>query len=168
MIRLDTQKRRPVQHVTGRHRGLRGLGFDYYDLLNASGIEQCDPRDTECTMRNAQRANAVEDLWTSTYMQHADTATQATPQINVNLDTSQAALNAYNANQPLTTESITVNGGPTYTDKALEQAYQQSAPAAADSPPAAEAPRHPRRLRRPPTAQKSLSPTPPARATRSL
>jgi hypothetical protein len=95
-------------------RGLRGLGFNYYDLLNEAGLENCDPKDTPCTMRNSEKEVAVEDLWVSQYMSHPETANQPAPQIHVNVDTSADALARYKDNQPITSDSVTVNqGAPT-------------------------------------------------------
>lgn len=112
-------------------RGVAGLGFDYNDLLAESGRESCDPKDSACVGRNEQRQVVVEDLWINQFMTHADTANLPAPHITVNTDNSAAATSAFMNNQPLTSESVTFQGGPTYTDYSLERAQ---APAASVKP----------------------------------
>lgn len=118
---------RPVRRRVAP-RGFRGLGFDYDDLLGASGIEQCDPRDTGCVLRNQEKSTAAVDLW-MTYMKDPNTANLPTPQVNFTTDTSPAAVAAFLNNQPVTSQSVSV-GGQTFTDASLERA-QQGGPASA-------------------------------------
>jgi hypothetical protein len=133
-----------------------GLGFDYYDLLkSAGGTQTCDPRDSACVAQNEQITDAVRALWTSQYMTNPDVANQAVPDVSVNLQTSPAALQQYMQNIPVTSETISVDGGPVQTAaqwlagpvapapvvKAVAPAAKASAPAPAAGPsavPAAE------------------------------
>ena len=97
----------------------RGLGYDYYDVLRATGIEDCDPRDFACVSRNQERDNAAVDYW-QTVMKDPNTANLPTPNISVTLDTSQAAQQAFLNNQPLTSELISAGGGAPVSVATLE------------------------------------------------
>jgi len=114
MIRRTLLARRPT-------RTIRGLGMDYYDLLAQVGMEQCDPRDSACTLRNEERTDAVRAVWAQ-YMSSSSGAPAGTV-ISVNLDTSAAALSRYMNNQVVDSQSVTVDtptAAPvTYTDLQL-------------------------------------------------
>ena len=112
---------------------LRGLGYDYYDVLRATGIEDCDPRDSACVARNQQRDNAAVDYWL-TVMGNPDTASQPTPKITVGLDTSQYALNQFMNNQPLTSETISVGNQAPVSVATLETQTRPPAPVKAAAP----------------------------------
>jgi hypothetical protein len=103
---------------------LAGLGFTYWDLMAGSGEENCSPRDSACVERNTQRANAVEDLWTTQYMRDPNTANMAAPKISVAVDSSASAADAMWNNQPEYASSITSNG-VAYDPRTLEQGQQQ-------------------------------------------
>jgi hypothetical protein len=105
--------------VRQRNYRRRGLGFTYYDLLDQAGREDCDPRDSACVNRNTQRVVAVQDLWAQ-YLSNPATANQAAPQIKINVDTSQAAQAAFMANQPITSQTVSVGGGSAQTVGQLE------------------------------------------------
>ncbi len=129
--------RRSTYGWSKRRIGYAGLGFTYNDLLAEAGREDCDPKDSQCVARNQERQIAVEDLWINQYMTHPETANLPTPPINLNLDTSQAAYNAFMANQPLTGESISVGSGPAYS---VAQMERQSSPAPVPTPVPVSAP----------------------------
>lgn len=80
---------------------MRGMGFDYWDLYNATNPESCDPKDSACVARNQAKANATEDLWVSQYMTNPATADAAVPQFTVNTGNQQALTSAFMANQPV-------------------------------------------------------------------
>ena len=115
-------------------RRLRGMGYTLDDLISASGMEQCDPRDSACVGRNAQRDNAAVDQW-MTVMKDPNTANLPVPSFNVNVDSSAGALNAFMNNQPLTSETSQLGSGPVVSVAQLEQAY--TPPAASPKPKAA-------------------------------
>lgn len=117
---------------------LRGLGFDYYDLLkSAGGTQQCDPRDSACVAQNEQITDAVRALWTSQYMTNPDVANQPVPDVSVNLNTSPAALQQYMQNVPVTSETISVDSGPAVS---AAQYLAQSAPKVVAPVPVVKAP----------------------------
>lgn len=101
----------------------RGMGYGLDDLIRASGMEDCDPRDSACVDRNAQRDNAAVDQW-MTVMKDPNTANLPTPTFVVNVDQSAAALNRLMNNLPLVSETSSLGTGPTVSVAALEAAQQ--------------------------------------------
>lgn len=112
-----------------------GLGFTYYDLLDQAGRENCDPKDSGCVGRNQQRANAVEDLWISQYMTDPNTANLQAPKIQIAVDTSEAAKNAFMANQPVEGSAYVYQGStPTYVPPPTPAPTPVQAPVKAAAP----------------------------------
>lgn len=104
-----------------RTNNLRGLGFSYYDLLAQTDREDCDPRDSACVGRNQQQVNAVQELWNSQYLGKSDAQMGPVPKIDVVVDTSDRATNAFMNNQPVDAGIVFIQpvGGPTYLDTQL-------------------------------------------------
>lgn len=126
---------RPYRYPASPYgRGVSGLGFDYYDLLDEAGLESCSPRDEACVGRNQQRQVAVEDVWVTQYMTHGDTAGKVAPVLTVNTDNSAWATSAFLANQPMTSETIQIDGGPAHSDAQYEALYAKPAAVAASKP----------------------------------
>jgi hypothetical protein len=132
-------------------RPFTGMGYDYFDLIAQSGMEQCSPMDPACVSRNVQRENAVEDYWINNGMTNPNnTAGTPAPVIQVNTNAAQAAQFASDSfsaapggNNPQTGGSIT-SGGKTYTDSQLEQAQGWATPfVRAVAPVSAPAPKPP-------------------------
>jgi hypothetical protein len=98
--------------------------LDFWTLQSLFGFEQCEPRDSACVGRNQQRSVAVEDYWIS----HQGRVPVGTV-INFVPDTSQAAMLAFMANQPIT--ETPGGGGSTngQTTAAAETAYYAAMPA---------------------------------------
>lgn len=63
---------------------LRGLGFDYQDLLNQQNIPQCGPLDDACIAQRDATVEATRNLWFSQYQQDPNTANAPVPTITVN------------------------------------------------------------------------------------
>ncbi len=66
---------------------LRGLGFNYFDLLAQADIQQCSPLDAGCVADNEAKATAAQNLWTTQYMTHAETADMPVPNIDFSVNT---------------------------------------------------------------------------------
>ena len=98
---------------------LRGLGFDYYDLLAQANIQQCSPLDAECVASNEMKATAAQNLWTTQYMTHAETANMPVPNIDFSVNPTAAINNPTASGTGYTT--VYVNGQP-ISDTALRQA----------------------------------------------
>jgi len=98
----------------------RGLGFSYNDLLNQAGLQNCDPRDVQCVSDNQQRQIAVEDLWTTQYMTNPNTANLPTPAVTITPVDTPAAIASFLANQPVTSTTVSVGGGPAVTTQQLQ------------------------------------------------
>jgi len=103
---------------------LPGLGFNYFDLLAQADIQQCSPLDAGCVADNEAKAAAAQNLWTTQYMTHAETANMPVPNIDFSVNTA-GLLDSDNrpAVGPAGTgyTTVTVNGQQ-YTDTALRQA----------------------------------------------
>jgi hypothetical protein len=67
---------------------LRGLGFNYFDLLAQADIQSCSPLDEACVANNEAKATAAQNLWTTQYMTHAETADMPVPNIDFSVNTS--------------------------------------------------------------------------------
>ncbi len=103
---------------------LRGLGFNYYDLLAQADIQQCSPLDAGCVADNEAKATAAQNLWTTQYMTHPETASMPVPNIDFSVNTS-GLLDSDNrpAVGPAGTGYTTVYvNGQAISDTALRQA----------------------------------------------